>query len=141
MVRNRGVNDFDTIGEQRLSAGVNYPLLVRGECLLEGTTLYERHVVAPPVPDFNRYRQRIELGFRNTGFSPLLYQDFTFLQSSGFVRSRSRAGIQWKSVGSYTLSVAYQLETINIPGTSSWLPRHSIVAGFDIEKPIWKSKR
>ncbi|MCP5116965.1 MAG: DUF2490 domain-containing protein, partial [bacterium] len=137
VARKRDLTETSTVGEQRLLAGVSYPLLARGALLLEVTTVFERHLVASPVRDFNRYRQRFELGFDRTGFSPLLYQDFAILEQSGLLRSRSRAGIQWDSGGGYTLAVSYQFEMINLPGTSSWLPRHSIVTSFEIEKPIW----
>ncbi len=142
LVRSRDIRDFDTtIRQQRVSARINYPLVTRGDLLLEGTTIFERHLTSPPISDYNRYRQRFELGRGRTGFSPRLDQDFAILQSHGLMRSRSRAGFQWKSEGGYTLSVQYQFETINLPGTHTWFPVHSIVTEFDIDKPIWKSKR
>jgi hypothetical protein len=141
VIRNRDVFDLGTVRQQRLSASLRYPIIGRGDLLLAGETSYERYLTSPPISDYNRYRQRFRFGSDRPGFSPKFYQDFAVLQVGGLLRSRSRAGFQWASAGGYTLSVQYQFETINLPGAHTWHPRHAIVTEFDIDKPIWKSKR
>ena len=60
ILRNRVRTGFGFGWDHRLRAGLTYPLL-RRSVRVEGTTLYERHIGRPDVPDFNRYRQQIEL--------------------------------------------------------------------------------
>lgn len=132
LYRSLDVENISVI-ENRLTAGVSYPLL-RGSVEVVGTTLYERHFVEL-VPNFSRYRQRFELSGAGNGFSPWLHQDFTFRQGAGFVRSRSRIGLQWKSAGA-SLRAAYQFESIS--RGAAWAPRHAIVTEVSMDHPIWR---
>jgi hypothetical protein len=109
--------------ENRLTAGVTYPLIRGRKLRVQGTTLYERHLVETE-PHFNRYRQRFEISQPGRSVSPWIYQDFTFRQDQGFIRSRSRLGLRWRQRSGYTIKVAYQFESI--ASGSAWVPRHSI---------------
>ncbi len=140
LFRNRDFDEFGYRWDYRLIADIEYPLLKSGNLRLGGRTLYERHIGRPDLADFNRYRQQFELEPSATGLSPWLYQDFTFLRQ-GFVRSRSRAGFQWKTRSGYTFAVGYQFETVNLPPDPSWRPRHAIVTSLEIHKPLWRSER
>lgn len=119
------------VNENRFVAGISYPIVQRA-IEVQGTTLYERHVV--PSSDFNRYKQEFEVYGRERLLSPWLYQQFTFKQGEGFVRSRSRLGLLWK-VSSYEFKAAYQFESLSI-GTA-WAPRHAIYTEVSIDRPAW----
>ncbi len=128
LVQNKEHSENRFLWEQRLTAGLGYELFRHGSVRVEGLTLYERHFTPSGYADSNRYRQRFEMESRKKGLSPWLYEDFTFL-NEGFVRSRSRAGLLWRSRG-YYFAVGYQFETIRNPPGSSWHPRHAIIISF-----------
>ena len=113
----------------RLHAGLTYPLL-QGDVRLEGTTLYERHVGRPDVPDFNRYRQQIEVERPRAPMSPWLYQSVAF-ERRGFVRSRSRMGVRWSFTSGHSVRVAYQYESIR--EGASGRPRHAIYSEWSFD--------
>jgi hypothetical protein len=121
-----------SFNQNRLVAGITYPILRRA-LTVEGTTLYERHVV--PLSDFNRYKQEFEASQHEKPFSPWVYQQFTFRQGAGFVRSRSRLGFRWKS-SFYSFKAAYQFESLST-GTA-WVPRHTIYTEVSIDRPVWE---
>jgi len=129
LIRNREYGDNDFGWDQRLTAAVGYALLRRSDARIKGLTLYERHFTPGGHTNFNRYRQRFEVESRRKGLSPWLYEDFTFL-NRGFVRSRSRAGLLWRTARGYSFAVGYQFETIRDPSGSAWRPRHAIVISF-----------
>ena len=129
LIRNKEYGENHFRWQQRFTTGLGYDLFHRRGVRVEGLTLYERHFTPKGYADFNRYRQRFEVEFGKKGLSPWLYQDFTFL-NQGFVRSRSRAGLVWRTGSGYSFSVAYQFETIRNPSGSAWYPRHSIVTSF-----------
>ncbi len=122
VLRNRTRSGFGFVSDHRLLAGLTYPILQRAVAV-EGTTLYERHVGRPDVPDFNRYRQQFEVQRPSARVSPWLYQSLAF-QREGFVRSRSRLGFRWKFASGHSLKGAYQFESIN--SGAAWRPRHAI---------------
>jgi hypothetical protein len=126
----RDGNSF--VNENRLFAGISYPIL-RRQVVVEGSSLYERHVV--PGSDFHRYKQAFEAFQSDKALSPWIYQQFTFKQGEGFVRSRSRLGVRWKR-SSYVLKAAYQFESLETG--RAWTPRHAIYTELSIERPIWK---
>ena len=106
-----------------------YPLLQRG-VHIEGTTLYERHIGRPDVPDFNRYRQQIKMERPRARVSPWLYQSVAF-ERRGFVRSRSRLGVRWRFTAGHALRGAYQYESIRAGAT--WRPRHAIYSEWSFD--------
>lgn len=124
-----GVSEIDW--DHRLVGGLAYPIL-RRFVIVEGTTLYERHIGQPGIQAFNRYRQRFEIERRRTGVSPFLYQDLTF-KREGFVRSRSRLGVRWSLHRGYDLAVSYQFESFR--EGSTWRPRHAIYTELKIDRP------
>ena len=113
----------------RLHAGLTYPLLQQG-FRIEGTTLYERHVGRPDVPDFNRYRQQIEMERPGARVSPWLYQSVAF-ERRGFVRSRSRMGVRWRFTAGHAVRGAYQYESLSDGAT--WRPRHAIYSEWSYD--------
>lgn len=114
--------------DHRLSAGLTYPLLRRG-VRVEGTTLYERHLGRPDVPDFNRYRQQVELELPRAQLSPWLYQSLAFVRR-GFVRSRSRVGFRWRFRSGHSFIGAYQFERRRSGAT--WRPRHAVLSEWSL---------
>ena len=133
LLRNRDVGDYSA-NENRFIAGISYPIL-RGTIAVEGATLFERHVV--PVSDFNRFKQQFEVFQCGKTLSPWLYQQLTFKQGEGFVRSRSRFGLKWRR-SSYSFKAAYQFE-------SYWTgiaraPRHAIYTEVSIDRPLWSGQ-
>lgn len=140
MIRNRDISGFGFDWNSRAVAQLNYTLYRFRSMELGGATAYERQMGRPDVPDYNRYRQRFELESGKTGFSPWIYQDFTFLRD-GFYRSRSRLGMVWRSQRAYEFAVAYQFESIRVPLISAMIPRHTIYTTISIDKPFWKSPR
>jgi hypothetical protein len=140
MISNRIISGFGFDWNSRIVGQVNYKILRFGTMDLEGVTAYERQMGRPDRPDYNRYRQRFEANSGKRGFSPWVYQDFTFLRQ-GFYRSRSRLGIRWRSHRGYAIGVAYQFEAIHNTATSVTRPRHTVFAALDIERPLWKSLR
>lgn len=116
----------------RLHAGLTYPLL-QGDVRLEGTTLYERHVGRPDVPDFNRYRQQLEVERPRARVSPWLYQSVAFVRR-GFVRSRSRMGIRWRFTSGHSVRGAYQYESIR--EGAGWRPRHAIYSEWSFDLTV-----
>lgn len=128
--RNRREGDSFT-NENRFAAGISYPIL-KSAIEVQGATVYERLLV--PTSDFNRCKQEFEVYRRDKLLSPWLYQQFTFKQGEGFVRSRSRLGVRWKG-SSYAFTAAYQFESLSI-GTA-WAPRHSIYTEVSIVRPVW----
>jgi hypothetical protein len=131
LFRNVRVGDL-FVNENRLVTGISYPI-VRRAVTVEGTTLYERHIV--PLADFNRYKQEFEASYHEKPLSPWVYQQFTFKQGEGFVRSRSRVGIRFKGP-MYSFKVAYQFESLSTG--SAWTPRHTIYTELGIYRPVWK---
>ncbi|MEX2301355.1 MAG: DUF2490 domain-containing protein [Bryobacterales bacterium] len=117
--------------ENRLVAGISYPIL-RSGVAIEGGSYYERHIV--PASDFNRFQQHFEVSRASKAFSPWLFQQFTFRQGAGFVRSRSRLGLQWR-VSRHSIRAAYQFETRKTAG--AWAPRHAIYTEVSIDQPLW----
>ena len=73
ILRNHDRSGYGFGWDHRMFAGLSYPLLRRGFAV-DGTTLYERHIGRPDVPDFNRYRQQIEIERPRARVSPLIYQ-------------------------------------------------------------------
>ncbi len=113
----------------RLHAGLTYPILQRS-FRVEGTTLYERHIGRPDVPDFNRYRQQIEVERPRARVSPWLYQSVAFKRRS-FVRSRSRMGVRWRFTSGHSVRGAYQYESIR--EGAGWRPRHAIYSEWSFD--------
>ncbi len=113
----------------RLHAGLTYPILRRG-VRVEGTTLYERHIGRPDVPDFNRYRQQVELERPRARVSPWFYQSVAF-KRRGFVRSRSRMGVRWSFTSGHSVRGGYQYESIREGAT--WRPRHAIYSEWNFD--------
>ncbi len=128
ILRNRTRTGFDYRWDHRLLAGITYPL-VRGDVRVEGTTLYERHVGRPYVPDFSRYRQQVEVERPDARLSPWLYTSLGF-ERRGFMRSRSRAGIRWRFQSGDSVTAAYQFERIKYGST--WRPRHAIYSEWSL---------
>lgn len=115
--------------DHRLHAGLTYPLLRRG-VRIEGTTLYERHVGRPDVPDFNRYRQQVEFELPHAHLSPWLYQSVAFVHR-GFVRSRSRVGLRWRLGSGHSFIGAYQFERRR--SGAAWRPRHAVLSEWSLD--------
>jgi hypothetical protein len=128
-LRNRTRTGFGFGWDHRLRTEVTYPLL-RRDFRVEATTLYERHIGRPDVPDFNRYRQQVEVERPHARLSPWLYQSVAFVRS-GFVRSRSRVGVRWRAGTRYTVIGAYQFERIR--SGSTWRPRHAIYSEWSLD--------
>jgi len=120
---------FGFQGDHRLVGGVSLPIS-RGQTSVAVTSLYERHIGRPDIKDFNRYRQRIEIERGRRKLAPFLYEDLTFQQREGFVRSRSRAGLRWQFSSGRSLAVSYQFEANK--QQAAWRPRHAIVTALDI---------
>ena len=129
ILRNRVRTGFGFGWDHRLRAGLTYPLL-RRSVRVEGTTLYERYIGRPDVPDFNRYRQQIELERPRARVSPWLYQSVAF-KRRGFVRSRSRMGVRWRFTSGHSIRAAYQYESIKEGAT--WRPRHAIYSEWSFD--------
>ena len=129
VLRNRVRTGFGFGWDHRLLAGLTYPLL-RGDVRVEGTTLYERHIGRPDVPDFSRYRQQIEVERPRARLSPWLYQSVAF-KRRGLVRSRSRLGVRWRFASGHALRGAYQYESIRDGAT--WRPRHAIYSEWSFD--------
>ena len=115
--------------DHRLVGGVSFPLW-QGQTSVTAAVLYERHLGRPDIEDFSRYRQRIEIERGRRKLAPFLYEDLTFQQREGFVRSRSRAGLRWQFSSGRSLAVSYQFEAIK--QQAAWRPRHAIVTALDI---------
>lgn len=113
--------------DRRLTAKVSYPLPWVRFRHLTGSTLYERHFRSGSA-DFNRYRQRFVLEWKERKFSPWLYQDFSFENDRGFTRSRSRLGVAWELRKHRRLKVGYQFQSVK-RGTG-WEPQHAVVLHF-----------
>lgn len=122
VLRNRTRPGFAFGWDHRPVAGLTYPL-VRKTLAVEGTTLYERHIGRPDIPDFNRYRQQFEVERPADRVSPWLYQDLAF-KNEGFIRSRSRFGLRWIFGPDHSFKAAYQFESIK--SGAAWRPRHAI---------------
>lgn len=122
VLRNRTRPGFAFGWDHRLVAGLTYPILQKA-LAVEGTTLYERHIGRPDIPDFNRYRQQFEVERPADRVSPWLHQSLAF-KNEGFIRSRSRFGLRWVFGSGHSLKGAYQLESIKSGAT--WRPRHAI---------------
>ena len=108
--------------DHRVRAGLTYPLL-RRDFRVEGTTLYERHIGQPDAPDFNRYRQQVEVERPRARLSPWFFQGVA-LERRGFMRSRSRMGVRWSFASGHSMRGAYQYERIKVGAT--WRPRHAV---------------
>ena len=108
--------------DHRVRAGLTYPLL-RRDFRVEGTTLYERHIGQADVPDFNRYRQQVEVERPRARLSPWFHQGVAF-ERRGFMRSRSRLGVRWSFAPGHSMRGAYQYERIKVGAI--WRPRHAI---------------
>lgn len=128
ILRNRTRADFGYHWDHRLLAEITYPLH-RGDVRVEGTTLYERHVGRPDVPDFNRYRQQLELERPHARLSPWLHQSLAF-ERRGFMRHRSRVGVRWRFRSGDTVIGAYQFERIRYGAT--WRPRHALYSEWSL---------
>ena len=115
--------------DHRVHAGLSYPLL-RRDVKVEGTTLLERHVGRPDVPDFNRYRQQVEVERPRARVSPWLYQSVAF-ERRGFVRSRSRVGFRWRFRSGHSFIGAYQFERRRSGAT--WRPRHAVLSEWSFD--------
>lgn len=129
ILRNRTRGDFGYRWDHRLLAEITYPLHT-GDVRVEGTTLYERHVGRPDIPDFNRYRQQIELERPRARLSPWLHQSLGF-ERRGFMRSRSRVGVRWRFPSGSTVIGAYQFERIKYGAI--WRPRHAIYSEWSLQ--------
>ena len=129
ILRNHVPTDAGFDSNHRLSAGLSYPILRRG-VRVEGTTLYERHVGRPDVPDFNRYRQQVELERPRARLSPWFYQSVAF-KRRGFVRSRSRMGVRWRFTAGHSVRGGYQYESIR--EGAAWRPRHAIYSEWSLD--------
>ena len=129
VLRNRVRTGFGFGWDHRLRAGLTYPLL-RRDVRVEGTTLYERHIGRPDVPDFNRYRQQIEVERPRARLSPWLYQSLAF-ERRGLVRSRSRLGVRWRFASGHALRGAYQYESIRDGAT--WRPRRALYSEWSFD--------
>ena len=129
LVRHRdyeGVSAIDL--DYRFIAGAEYPLPSGRSWDLTAETQYERHFGRPTEPAFNRYRHNFEIRLDRNGPAPFLYEDFTF-RDSGFVRSRSRAGLIF-ALPAGELTAAYQFESRL--AEQAWQPRHAIYLEFEI---------
>ena len=71
---NRAPTGVDFGWDHRLRAGLTYPLL-RRDFRVDGTTLYERHIGQADVPDFNRYRQQVDVERPRARLSPWFHQE------------------------------------------------------------------
>jgi hypothetical protein len=124
----------ESLPQHRLTLGAKYPLPGK-DWSLSGTTLYERHFGFPLAPDFNRYRQAFEIEHARRSWSPWAYQDFSFQNSGGFVRSRSRLGLHWKGSATVSFRLAYQFESLDTG--NAWAPRHAVYTELSINGPFW----
>lgn len=88
----RAPTGVDFGGDYRVRARVTYRLL-RRNLRVEGTPLYERHIGQPDVPDFNRYRQQVEVERPGPGCRRGSTKECH--RAPGFMRSRSRMGVRW----------------------------------------------
>ena len=129
ILRNRTRTGFGFGWDHRLRAGLTYPLL-RRDIRVEGTTLLERHVGGPDIPDFNRYRQQVEVERPRARVSPWLYQSVAF-ERRGFVRSRSRVGVRWRFRSGHVVTGAYQFERRKSGAT--WRPRHAVLSEWSFD--------
>ena len=130
LIRHRdyeGVSAIDL--DYRFIAGVEYPLPSGRSWDVTAETQYERHFGRPTEPAFNRYRQNFEIRLASDGLAPFIYEDFTF-RNSGFIRSRSRAGVFVTLRGVGELTVAYQFESRL--DDEAWQPRHAIYTELEI---------
>ncbi len=123
LLRNQALPKFVFGSDHRLVAGLSYPILRRSVTLV-GTTLYERHLGRPDIPDFNRYRQQVDLEQSCAPVSPWFHQSLAF-RRTGFIRTRSRFGFRWRFASGHSLRGAYQFESYS--SSSTWRPRHTIV--------------
>ena len=119
---NRAPTGVDFGWDHRVRAGLTYPLL-RRDVRVEGTTLYERHIGQADVPDFNRYRQQVEVERPRARLSPWFHQGVA-IERRGFMRSRSRMGVRWSFAPGHSMRGAYQYERIRVGAI--WQPRHAI---------------
>ena len=129
VLRNRTRSEFGFGWDHRFVVGLTYPI-VRRAMELEATTLYERHIGRPDVPDFNRYRQQFEVERPADRVSPWLHQSLAF-KKEGFVRSRSRLGLRWNFRAGHSLKGAYQFESIK--SDTAWRPRHAIYTQWSFD--------
>lgn len=130
LFRYRESGDLGLKPNRRATASLDYPLY-RGRWTLSGKTAYERHFAVPVIPDFNRYRQRLEIE-RSTGRStPWLSSEVAFLRD-GMSRSRNRAGWKWTTAAGHEISVAYQFESVK--DGRAWAPRHAIVTAIEFTR-------
>jgi hypothetical protein len=91
--------------------------------LINLVAVFEHNFGIPGAPAYNRYRPRLELEKKRQRFSPFLAEEFTF-RREGFVRSRTAAGVRWRSESGVTVEVAYQFDTAK--SGNAWIPRHAI---------------
>ena len=129
VLRNHTLPGFGVGSDHRLVAGLTYPILQQ-TVSVSGTTLYERHVGRPDVPDFSRYRQQFDVERLGVRVSPWLHQSMAF-RREGFIRSRSRLGLRWRFASGHSLKSAYQFESIE--RGPAWRPRHAIYTEWSYE--------
>ena len=96
-------------------------VLTRRVVTVRSTTQYEWHLVLTNRPNFNRYRERIEMEKLRQGISPFVSTEVAF-HREGLARSRSRAGVRWRFRPGCQLELAYQFESLR--GGTAWVPRH-----------------
>ena len=115
-------NDYwVTIGMRPIVTGDGFAVLE-----LRGGTFNERHFRGDSVPDFNVYRQRVELTSDVRRWAPWIQQDLFFDHERGFFRTRTRIGENWNLRNNKQISFAYQFQyTQNRAG--EWTPQHTIV--------------
>lgn len=118
--------------ESRLYAGPSFTLASR-PLLIRSVTILEHNFGIPGAPAYKRSRPRLEIERRRKGVSPFLSEEFTF-RREGFVRSRSAAGVRWRSESGVTVELAYQFDTAQIG--HAWRPRHVLRTAVSFGLPF-----
>lgn len=124
----RAKEDGGAAFDQRVQFLVRYPLthFWKDQIAVDGGTLYERHFRGDEVPDFNVYRQRVELSADDWKYSPWTQQDFSFDHTRGFYRTRTRLGVLWNFKRNVQIALAYQYQYTQRP-FAGWEPQHSLL--------------
>jgi hypothetical protein len=99
---------------------------------IESLTSWERNFSVPGLPDFNRYRETIDVEKVRHGASPFFFEQVSF-RDYGLAWTRTAVGLRWRLHSGFRFEAGYQFESQKIAG--AWVPRHAIRTAIGFRKP------
>jgi hypothetical protein len=99
---------------------------------IESVTSLERNFSVRDRPDFNRYRETIDIEKVRRGVSPFFAEQLAF-RSDGLVWTRTALGLRWRLPSGFRFEAGYQFESQKIGPV--WVPRHAIRTAVGFRKP------